>query len=521
MAISRSVPTVEQLNTITGRFQVLESLGLIAVVVGCAGVAFVLPGLAPALFIAIIGAFVAMLVWSEPIASVYVLLASAILIEQWPLVELNPISGRIPFFQSISGAVGIPVPLSPAEMLLGLTFGVVLVQSAFYPDRQFFAGRLALPLLLFIGAVVGSLVYGMVAGGVFRMDAAWAEVRSFFYLAMSYFIVANLVTDRRRLRIFFWLIIGAIGLKGIQGIARFVTEQRHGLNLQAITGHEDVIFFTAFIVLLSAMLFYGEDHRMKATLILLFPPVMFTMFATTRRMAFITLAFGALLVGLSLLNRNRRLFFRIAPVVLVLGVIYLGAFWNNTDSLAGQPARTLKSQIGYTDARDAQSDYWRELENLNIAENIRSSPIVGLGFGQPYQFYVTQPTLEGSGFVYWIYITHNAIFWVWMKMGAVGFLLFWWLMGSAIAYGLILFRTLEDSFLRIAGLFAAVVTVVCVVFAYGDLGLTYARPMIFLGLVLGLLARLPYLVDGPATPGQPEQRPDAVSIRPPAYQGAT
>jgi hypothetical protein len=42
------------------------------------------------------------------------------------------------------------------------------------------------------------------------------------------------------------------------------------------------------------------------------------------------------------------------------------------------------------------------------------------------------------------------------------------------------------------------------VFSYGDLGLTYSRSMIFLGCMLGLLARLPTF-DRPTIAGSPER----------------
>jgi len=79
--------------------------------------------------------------------------------------------------------------------------------------------------------------------------------------------------------------------------------------------------------------------------------------------------------------------------------------------------------------RDRLSDDWRILENQNITLNIQSAPITGLGFGRPYRYFVPQPSLDDTGFVYWSYITHNAIFWVWMKMGLLGFISFWYLMG--------------------------------------------------------------------------------------------
>ncbi|CCF83586.1 conserved hypothetical protein [Nitrolancea hollandica Lb] len=188
----------------------------------------------------------------------------------------------------------------------------------------------------------------------------------------------------------------------------------------------------------------------------------------------------------------------------ILLVTYIGIFWNRTDTLLGEPARAFRSQVGTTSMRDERSDAWRDLERENITGNIRSAPLTGLGFGRPYRFYVPEPSLVSSGFIYWTYITHNAIFWVWMKMGAIGFIAFWLLLGSAIVQGLTSFRKLSDSTLRVLAITIAGLIVMQVIFSYGDLGLTYARPMIFLGCMLGVLVRLPEL-DRAADHPLPEQ----------------
>ncbi|MEO5952243.1 MAG: hypothetical protein ABIQ44_07245, partial [Chloroflexia bacterium] len=131
--------------------------------------------------------------------------------------------------------------------------------------------------------------------------------------------------------------------------------------------------------------------------------------------------------------------------------------------------------------------------NTNIDYNLRAVPITGLGFGRPYAFVVAQPPLDETGFTYWRFITHNAIYWVWMKMGVFGFVLFWNLIGSAVILGIVTFRQLRDGYLKALALVAAGVVLMQVIFSYGDLGLTYSRSMIFLGCMLGILSVLTLL----------------------------
>src|SRR5581483_10548024 len=85
----------------------------------------------------------------------------------------------------------------------------------------FFRGGLFAPLMCFLATVIGSLAFGIAFGagsGPFYANAAWVEIRSFLQLAGVYFLAGNLITNRRRLVIVVWIIILALGLKGVQGI---------------------------------------------------------------------------------------------------------------------------------------------------------------------------------------------------------------------------------------------------------------------------------------------------------------
>ncbi len=131
-----------------------------------------------------------------------------------------------------------------------------------------------------------------------------------------------------------------------------------------------------------------------------------------------------------------------------------------------------------------------------------------------------QPSLggtpaEGEGY-YWTYITHNAIFWVWMKMGLFGFIAFWFLVGSAIVQGLVTFRQLSDGYLQALALVIVGLVAMQIIFSYGDLGLTGARTMIYLGCMLGGLVRLPTLDRG-CEPPPPE--PTGAGRSAHAYRG--
>jgi hypothetical protein len=254
--------------------------------------------------------------------------------------------------------------------------------------------------------------------------------------------------------------------------------------------------------LLAALAIYQRHHRQVKVMLYLLLPLIFTLLATKRRIGFIVLALGLMVVVGSLLQGRRELLKKIGPAALALVVVYFIIFWNAQGAL-GQPVRAFRSQFGQASERDRLSNEWREAEKKNIAFNIEQSPVLGLGFGQPYQFVVFQGNLDETGFVYWRYITHNAIFWVWMTMGLGGFVAFWNVLGSGIALGLVTFRRLNDGYLKSLALLAVGMIVMQIYFSYGDLGLTYARNMIYLGCLLGMIVRLPALEGLPEPAGRP------------------
>jgi hypothetical protein len=436
------------------------------------------------------------ILWRQPVVSLYSLVFAALFIEQWGIVGLEPLTAQTHFFQSLSGFTPLQLPIMPADFVLVTGLLAVGLGDRARGAPRFYRGALFGPLAFFVAAVIGSFLYGVVGGsgtGPFNPNAAWVEVRAFLQLAGVYLLASSLITDRRRLTIVVWMVIVALGMKGVQGIHNYIMEKELGVYLEAITGHEDVLFFASLFLLLIAMFVYGRNKNQQKAMLWFFWPIAFTMLATGRRIGFLIFALGLLITSLSLFKIRRDLFLKVIPPALILVGVYTGIFWNRGGTTLGQPVRAFQSQIGIGSERDRLSNEWRRLENRNIALNIESAPLTGLGFGRPYKFYIAEPSLDGTGFVYWNYITHNAVFWVWMKMGVVGFVAFWFLMGSAIVGGLITFRTLSDGYLKALAITAVSLVAMQLFFSYGDLGLTYTRNMIYLGVMLGILVRLPSL----------------------------
>ncbi len=80
--------------------------------------------------------------------------------------------------------------------------------------------------------------------------------------------------------------------------------------------------------------------------------------------------------------------------------------------------------------------------------------------------------------------------WVWLKTGAPGFIAFWILMCSTVAYAAAAIRTSPHPSVKIFGVLALVGIIQTLVFCYVDLGLVDGRVTVFLGTLMGTVGIL-------------------------------
>jgi hypothetical protein len=259
---------------------------------------------------------------------------------------------------------------------------------------------------------------------------------------------------------------------------------------QAVTSDEDVVFFDLAVALAVILTVLGMRGRLRITLLALVPLVLGAEIVTQRRVGFIALAAVLLVITVLVLFTDVRRGLVLATLGILCSGMYIAVFWDQGGPLEG-PIRALRVVIDPSalSTRDVSSDQWRETENRNIAYTIRQLPLTGVGVGQRYIFREEPPPLPAS-FTYWRYITHNALLWIWLKAGPIGALAFWILVARVLLVGSAAYARLRDPMLRAAAAAVVSLMVIQVVFSSVDLGLTYSRTMIPLGVVLGLGALL-------------------------------
>ena len=432
------------------------------------------------------------IVWRRPevgIAS-FVLLATSI--EQFP-IEQTPLSSlpaaivtdQIPLFISFNGALGVPgVMISPLEIALFVTLLVWIMKGIVERTLHLPRSYLAIGLVIFTAVLVFGEVQGLIHGGSFRESVD--ELRPWLYLMLLFLVASQLLQRPAALRPILWAFVIGTGLKGVQGTIRFVLLRSAIPRPDAILAHEEAFFFALFIVLVAALWLFKEQGRLRLIATALLPAVLIADLGNNRRAAWLILLAGFMalaVIGWVRIPQRRRVIAAWAGGLTLAGSIYLAIFWNGTGSLA-QPARAIRSAVAPA-ARDSLSDLYRTQENANLEFNIRRGGPFGAGFGIPidYALPITDLTKTAPSLAF---VPHNGILYLWMRLGSLGILVFWFLIGAAVIAACKLVRS-PDRELALFGGLALCAVIAYVLEGYYDLGLSWFRVAVFMGCILGAL----------------------------------
>ena len=442
------------------------------------------------LVVPLVAVFVAIAIIAHPPAGIYLVFGGALLFEQFAISGLAPPTAQSHIFENISEYTPVPIKLSVVDLLMLLTFASWLVRGVAVGREPLRAGPFGKAVAAYTTVFVVGVAIGVSRGGGWDPNAALNELRAPAELCLVYFLATNLIRDRAQLFVLLAEFVGLVGVKALQGISNYLGAQSLGLSLEAVTSHEDVVFFDVAIALMVVVALLGLRTKLTSALMALVPVILTAEVLTQRRVGFIALA----TVVLAMLMVSATVAPRRVLVLAVVGAIAFGAyaafFWDESGPVA-EPLRAIQTVIdpGAKSARDAGSDHWRDIENRNIASTIRQLPLTGVGVGQQYFFQEEPPPLPAS-FPYWRYITHNAVLWLWLKAGPLGAFALWFLVARVLLVGSSLYVRLRDPGLRLVAALPVAVVVCQIVFSSVDLGLSYTRTMLVLGTSLGLVAVL-------------------------------
>lgn len=435
----------------------------------------------------------------RPVVGVYLLMAAAVAVETDPHTFGLGVTDGIPLFRDVNSVTGVRgLWVNPIELIILITGAGWLLKEGAGDRINWKPTPLLLPLTAFIAVVAFGVVHGLLTGGDAKI-ALWT-VRPLAYFYFGYVLTVQLLTDRKQVTSLVWLVLLATAVKGIIGWWRYYVDLGGDLNqltgidgMNSLMAHEESFFFLGIIVLAAVAFLYGAPKGQHLFAVLAVPVVLLPLLANQRRAATLALviAFALLFLITVFLVATRR---RTLLALLVLGAavlpIYVTASWG-TQSLAAEPVRAVKSGIS-PESRDLASNEYRDAENFNLEYTVRSSPALGIGFGKEMTTVWAMPDISEE-YAWYKIAPHNTILWLMMTTGIIGFIVFWYFIGSAVLVALQSARSLAARVDKGVAIYAVLMLVALLVSALLDQGLLSMREMLFMGVLLGAALSLPRL----------------------------
>lgn len=435
--------------------------------------------------------------WRAPVRGVYMLTGGAAMIEIFPLNFPDSFTDRVPLFLNLNNSAGLTgLSITPAEILMLTIALVALARASAERQLRWPGGRLVTAYCLYVLVVLGAEVHGLVAGGNFT-TSLW-EMRPQVYGFILFFMATTLVVDRSQLQRLAIVFLLAVSVKAVLGDFRyFVTLQRNVGQSLEVLAHEDSYFLGMLVCAGLAALIWLKNRRVVILMGGLSALALVALLANSRRAGIFAVAAAAAVILLLAFRFEPALRKRIAwlsVALLIAGAAFVGYAWDKQYGIQAQLVRPVRSLVDPT-LRDFNSDLYRINETANLRLTFRTSPLIGVGFGSPFQ--VVYPMADIS-YIYplWNVIPHNSLMWVEMRMGTIGMVAFWGLIGLAVLEGFGVMGARRDPFIRAIAAFCVAAVVGEIAVAYVDIQLENYRNLILLGLVVGVLNRLSQIPDG-------------------------
>lgn len=438
-----------------------------------------------------------------PIVGFFAAAASALFIEQSSL-RTPIVTDQLNIFYWPPNLAGQPE--RPFGYLVILIFLALLIHNLLKRRKALRGGQFLLPLLCFLFCIVLGVVHGLTSGGIFKIITL--EIRPLWYLFLSYLLAYNLVSRYGHVRALFWLVIFAAAVKAAQGVYIYVVLLHGSLSgVRDIMSHEESFFFVSLLLL---VFLFCVHHRYRPQLylaLLAVPAVFVALYANQRRTDYLALLAGMLVAWLLIfcIKSQARKAMGIGMGIFVIIMIGYVALLANGSGGFAEPARAIVS-IFRPDPQDADSNAYRESENYNLKYTVKQSPLIGFGFGKPFlqprplaDLTTGDPSFGGNPFRY---VPHNTIFWIWMRLGYLGFFVLWYLFGVVVIRGCLIARRLRDPYLQLVAIYIVSITFIEFFVAYSDYQLYTYRNVIYFGILMGILLKLPALDEPKAKPLQ-------------------
>jgi O-antigen ligase len=347
------------------------------------------------------------------------------------------------------------------DFLLLSLLGLIAVRWLVDHDFKLVHTPLDWPLLCYYGFAMLSTFIAIAESRVTPKQSL-DEVRYMTYY-LSFFVVTNLVREKRQLRtllrgILFLAVLVAVAMivqyvLGTQihllagRVENLTTEGTNYEGIARIIPPGEPLLFGGFVVL-AAILVLNKLSATALMRVLLCGLLGLAIILTFRRSVWAVTGLALLIIGIVAKQQDRRRFLGWGVAVVVTASLALVLVNNKSESQTAQltKAFTERFQTLFEDktfeAQNASTLRWRDFEYQYAIPQILAHPVFGLGLGAKYRPYVPGVDYEkfdGRGYI------HNGHLFIMMKAGMLSYLGLLWLTFAFLKRGFKNWRRIQNG----------------------------------------------------------------------------
>jgi hypothetical protein len=356
--------------------------------------------------------------------------------------------------------------MSGLDLLIAFTLVVHAVRRAKGStlDRE---GYQPTPLPLFIAnwacllAVLVATGWGLATGGAFRW-ALW-QIQRNIYLPLMFLVSVAIFPGPANMRGYLRLLTALACLRSVIAIwLRFQYPE-----VEYTSSHSDSMLFGTVYCYLIIQLLHGATRRFKWLSVPVFILVGWGMFANDRRLVYVQIVVAlAFVFFMSPWTLFKKRVSQITIGSIPLLIAYIAAGWQSPTGIF-RPVGTLRSMA---DSKSDGSTLWRDLENFNLVTTFKHNPIMGTGFGHPYEMAVWLPDITNS-YELEPYVPHNSVVGIWAYTGYIGFTLMWMIPLVGAYFSARAYYLSKEPYHRTIALTCFCSVLIYLLQCYGDMGL--------------------------------------------------
>jgi O-Antigen ligase len=332
-------------------------------------------------------------------------------------------------------------------------------------------------------AVAWMGLYGLARGGSFRF-VLWQSIR-WLYIPIVYALMRQALRGGVDAQTVGKVVLG-VGLFRAGEAILFRWMFPSVEVLPHATTHADSVLFSTCICILLAMLVEMRGKRTLRRCLLLLPFYVWAMKDNNRRLVWAQVAVGAAVIWFMIPWRRLKISVARAMVAAALPLlIYVPLGWNSSAAIFA-PVRKVRS---LTDSEVNTSTLWRELENYDLVHTYAQRPVLGSGFGHPFEQPIKLPDVT-TLYELEPYVPHNSVLGLWAFGGLFGFGLLWAMFPVGFFFTARAYRWARTPLERVTALGAASAQVSYLMQGYGDLGFGAWGPVFTLATAYTLVGKI-------------------------------